>query len=83
MTVSYTVKKEICVHRLIFNISTTIFSDAGLDFTQAVYNVGEGDGTVDVCMELTPPSGGMECEVVVNLVAADNKAGKNTENNYG
>ena len=30
---------------------------------------------MDVCMELTPPSGGMECEIVVNLNAAGNKAG--------
>ena len=59
----------------VYIVKSPYLPDAGLDFTQAVFVVGEGDGSVDVCMELTPPSGGMECEVVVNLLAADNKAG--------
>ena len=49
--------------------------DAGLTFTQQDFVVNEGDGTVDVCMELTPPDGGMECEVIVTLSAAGDKAG--------
>ena len=33
------------------------------------YSVGEGDGSVDVCVELTSvPAGGLECEIEVTLV---------------
>ena len=50
-----------------------------LDFTQPDFPAGEGDGTVDVCMLLTPPAGGMECDVVVELTLQSGKAGKSFE----
>ena len=48
----------------------------GLDFTQPDFPAGEGDGTVDVCMLLSPPFGGTECDVVVVLALYSGKAGK-------
>lgn len=46
-----------------------------LDFTEAIYDVNEGDGTVDVCMELggLPPAG-LECDIVIPLILQDDKA---------
>ena len=33
------------------------------------YSVGEGDGSVEVCVELTSvPAGGLACEIEVTLV---------------
>ena len=55
----------------------TFVTAPGLDFTlQPDFAAGEGDGTVDVCMLLSPPSGGMECDVVVELGLDSGKAGK-------
>lgn len=35
----------------------------------AQYSVGEGDGQVEVCVQLTSvPDGGLECEIKVTLV---------------
>ena len=35
------------------------------------YNVDEGDGSVTVCAEISDiPTGGLECDVVVSLVAS-------------
>lgn len=36
------------------------------------YSVGEGDGSVEVCAELTSvPVGGLECEISVTLAFSD------------
>ena len=45
------------------------------------YLVGEGDGSVEICVELTSlPAGGLECEISVTLNFTDGvKAGKNFE----
>ena len=79
---SYVISRFSCHHNhiLLLLLQTRylhFFStpDAGLTFTQQDFVVNEGDGTVDVCMELTPPTGGMECEVIVTLSAAGDKAG--------
>ena len=35
------------------------------------YNVDEGDGSVTVCAEISDiPTGGLECDVVISLVAS-------------
>ena len=43
-----------------------------------MFDVDEDDGTVTdvVCMILTPPSGGMECDLEVPLSLANGKAGE-------
>ena len=50
---------------------------ADLDFSQAVYRFDEGDGAVEICMDLTNiPNGGLECDLLVPLTLVDGKAGK-------
>ena len=51
-----------------------------LDFTQTTFVANEGDGTVDVCMVLSPPSGAMECDITVALTVENGKAGMLTLN---
>lgn len=55
---------------------TFIFLAPTLDFVSSVFYVNESDGTVVnvVCMTLTPPTGGLECDVVVPLTLVDGKA---------
>ena len=50
-----------------------------LALTESVYNVSEGDGSVEVCVELTQaPAGGLECNISVTLELQDGlKAGIN------
>ena len=52
------------------------FPAPGLDFTQPSFDAEEGDGTVEVCMILTPPPGGVECDVVIALATENGKARK-------
>ena len=51
---------------------------AAVEMSEPNYSVGEGDSSVEVCVELTSlPAGGLECEIVVVLdVSAGTKTGK-------
>ena len=63
---------------------TFIFLAPTLDFVSSVFYVNESDGTVDnvVCMTVTPPKGGLECDVEVPLYLVDGKAGGLSNNDY-
>ena len=52
--------------------------DAMVDFTQTVFVANEGDGVIDICMVLVPPSGGMECDLTLALAVENGKAGRLT-----
>ena len=52
--------------------------DAMVDFTQSVFVANEGDGVIDICMVLVPPSGGMECDLTLELAVENGKAGRLT-----
>ena len=62
----------ICNHCVNYSIDATI----SLEMTS--YTFGEGDGTVQVCSEISGvPSGGVECDIVVTFSTKDGtKAGK-------
>ena len=61
-----------------FSVSSILYLAPTLDFVSHVFDVDEDDGTVTdvVCMILTPPAGGMECELEVPLSLANGKAGE-------
>ena len=56
---------------------SVLFPVVLLSLTESVYNVSEGDGSVEVCVELTQaPTGGLECNISVILELQDGlKAG--------
>ena len=46
-------------------------------FEQSNYTVSEGDGTTQVCVEVSGiPAGGLECEIVVTLSPSNDTAGR-------
>ena len=46
-----------------------VIPDATVQMADDQYSVGEGDGSVEVCVELTSvPAGGLEFEIEVTLV---------------
>lgn len=47
-----------------------------IGFNQTMFNVAEADGSVDICMYLIPPPGGMECNFTVLLTTQNGKASK-------
>ena len=54
------------------------YTDVSVDLVQDSYTVGEGDGSVDVCVEIVAitPLNVLECEIVVALTTTDGaKAG--------
>ena len=55
-----------------------IYIDATVQMDEDTYTVGEGDGSVEVCVEISNvPSGALECELVVNLtISSGTKTGK-------
>ena len=58
--------KKMCI--VIYN-NCLINTDATVAFLESVYSVNEGDGSVTMCTEINDiPMGGLECDVVVNLV---------------
>ena len=53
---------------------------AAVEMAESHYSVGEGDGSVEVCVELTSlPAGGLECEISVTL---DFNDGTKTREHY-
>ena len=54
---------------------------AAVEMSAPNYSVAEGDGSVEICVELTSlPAGGLEREISVTLNFTDGvKAGKNFE----
>jgi len=52
--------------------------DAMVQMDEDTYTVGEGDGSVDVCVEIgSVPSGGLESELVVTLtISSGTKTGE-------
>ena len=53
-----------------------VASSVTVAFEQSTYNVSEGDGTTQVCVEVSGiPAGGLECEIMVTLTTMDNTAG--------
>ena len=51
-------------------------SSVTVAFEQTTYTVSEGDGTAQVCVEVSGiPGGGLECDVVVTLTTVDDTAG--------
>ena len=59
------------------------FSDATINIEQLFYQLSEGAGPVEVCVEISDvPAGGLECDITVSLVAVDGaKAGKLNKHN--
>ena len=55
------------------------YTDISVGLVQDSYTVGEGDGSVDVCVEIVAtPLNVLECEIVVALTTTDGaKAGNN------
>ena len=55
-----------------------LFTDATLGFDQPSYQIAEGDGSVDVCVDISDvPSEGADCNITVYLATSDGvKAGK-------
>ena len=53
------------------------YTDVSVGLVQDSYTVGEGDGSVDVCVEIVAtPLNVLECEIVVVLTTTDGaKAG--------
>ena len=46
-------------------------------FEQTTYTVSEGDGSTQVCVEVSGvPAGGLESEIVVTLSPSDDTAGR-------
>ena len=55
------------------HISYAIGTD--ISFVQEVIYVAEANGTAEVCMHITVPSGGLECDIVVSFILVNGTAG--------
>jgi len=61
----------------VYITKVSILIDATVQMDEDTYTVGEGDGSVEVCVEIgNVPSGALECELVVNLtISSGTKTG--------
>ena len=49
-----------------------IISDVTVKMAEREYTVGEGDGSVEVCVEASGvPAGGLECDLTISLALTD------------
>ena len=49
-----------------------MISDVTVKMAESEYTVGEGDGSVEVCVEASGmPAGGLECDLTISLALTD------------
>ena len=47
-----------------------------VSFTKEVVYVAEANGTAEVCMAITVPSDGLECDIMVSFILVNGTAGE-------
>ena len=68
----------VAISVVIYMCSTLLLGGSiGLDFSMAIFNVDEDDGSVEVCMDLTNlPAEGLECDLIIPLNLMGDRAGE-------